>query len=119
MITESLAAFLNDFGVPASMTSQSGTWNFADASMNWANASFKLDGTADPIVYSDLAIFDQPDSDVLGIRVSSTEYQIIFRTESFPPLIQGMEITVSGEVYEVISSKKLDDGAFSSATLEL
>lgn len=119
MFVESPGAFLVDFGVPASLTSAPGTWSFADTSMNWANAAFKLDGTADPILYSDLAIFDQPDSDVLGDRVISTEYQIIYRTEKFPPLTEGMEITVNGAIYEVIASKQLDDGEFSMAALEL
>jgi hypothetical protein len=119
VIEENTAAFLADFGVPASLLSAAGTWNFADATMNWANAAFTMSGTANPVLYQGTVIFDQPDSSLLGNRAISTEYQITFRTGDFPPLTQGMEITVNGTVYEVIDSMKISDGVFSRAMLEL
>jgi hypothetical protein len=119
VFTENTAAFIGDFGVPASLISAPGTWNFADQLMTWSNASFLMDGTATPVTYNALVIFDEPDSAVLGDRAISTDYTIIYRTGDFPPLVKDMEITVGGNLFTVIDSMKVADGVFSRATLEL
>ena len=88
MFTESLDAFLADFGVIAELGS----------------ARAKV-------------IFDAPDSDVLGNRAQSTSYAIIYKAADLVNLNHGDSLSVDGVDYQVITCSNIDDGAFKRATL--
>jgi hypothetical protein len=65
-----------------------------------------------------LAIFDMPDENVLGDRVQSTEYTIVFPTGALGTLEYGSAVTVSGVAYKVRQVHQIEDGALQRATLE-
>jgi hypothetical protein len=95
VFAEDTAAFLADFGVPSSFTIGLTT-------------------------YTPLVIFDEPDEGILRNRGISTQYEIIYRTVDLPGLAMDLQIIVDGQTYQVIEPpKKLDDGAFSCARLEI
>ena len=64
-------------------------------------------------------ILDMPDS-VLGgdVQVVSTQYQLTFKTSSFPSLAPDDELTISSVTYKVREVLKISDGLFSMALLE-
>ena len=90
MFAENTAAFLADFGVSATFGS-----------------------------YTPLVIFDEPESEILGSRALSTEYEILYRTADLPGFVHGSLITVNAQVYQCIDAKTIDDGVFSRASLEI
>lgn len=92
MVTENLAAFLADFGSPL-------TWNGV---------------TATPPV---LAIFDQPDTDILSKRVQSRGYKITFLTSTLPNIARNDTIIVKGLTLKVLEANSIGDGIFSYADL--
>jgi hypothetical protein len=95
VFAEDTAAYLADFGVPSSFTSGATT-------------------------YTPLVIFDEPDEGILGNRGISTQYEITYRTGDLPGLTNGSSITVKGQIYTLREPpKKIDDGAFSHAWLEV
>jgi hypothetical protein len=95
VFAESLDTYLADFGVPASFTAGSMT-------------------------YTPLVILNEPDEGVLGNRALSTDYEITYRTGDLPGLANESLITVDGQAYFVMEPpKKLDDGAFSCARLQI
>jgi hypothetical protein len=67
---------------------------------------------------SGLGIFDQPDSDVGGVTIS-TGYSVLCKTSLFGTLKYGDSLTVGGVAYVVGDNKKLDDGTFCRIGLQL
>lgn len=92
MLTENLAAFLADFGVPTIWKGQ----------------------TPNPPL---LSIFDQPDTDILSKRVQTRGYKITFRTSDFAGIARNDTIVVQGFNLKVLEASLIDDGAFSCADL--
>ena len=89
MISENLGAFLADFGVAC---------EFGD-----------LRATV---------ILDTPDVNVLGERVQSTAFSMLYATRDLPALKHGDWVTVDGVQYDVINPSLIDDGRFSRAALQ-
>jgi hypothetical protein len=88
-LIEDLGAFLADFGVVA-------TFNDSIATV----------------------IFDTPESNILGGRVQTTNYQITFRAADLPGLEHGAWLDVDGLGYSVVTVSAVDDGAFKTAALQ-
>lgn len=61
-------------------------------------------------------ILDMPDQLIAG-DVISAEYRITYATGAFTGLGYGDPITVNGESYTVNTVQKIEDGAFTVATL--
>lgn len=69
-------------------------------------------------IYSANVIFDRPDVDIFsGIGIAA-DYAIHFSTIALPGIKRGDSVTVSGNSYNVIEVRVLDDGAISVAGLE-
>lgn len=89
---ESPAAFMVDFGIPATRQS---------------NGETKL------------VIFDEPERDILGGRVMSVEYAITFKSTDFVGMTINELLSIGGVIYKVQTDPDLmDDGAFSRARLQ-
>lgn len=90
MFPEVTSLFLADFGVPA-------TFGSAIAQV----------------------ILDAPGEDVLGSRAISTAYRMTFATADLPGLVYGSTIVVDGATYKVKDVMPIDDGVFSTASLQV
>jgi hypothetical protein len=115
MFAESTAIFLADFGVPA-VYAPSGGWTLDGAST--LDSRFTLDGGAGVPIQA-LVLFDEPDREILSNRGISADYAITYRTQDFPGLLSGDDITINGQLYTVLHAMKIEDGVFSRAMLEL
>lgn len=62
--------------------------------------------------------FDAPDENVMGGRVQSAEYTIVFPTGALGNLIFNTPVTVNGVAYKVRQCHQIEDGALQRATLE-
>lgn len=63
-------------------------------------------------------IFDIEGADILGDRVNSTKYTIKYVTAELPNLKHGDPVTIKNVQYEVKTPLPLDDGVFSTATVQ-
>lgn len=68
--------------------------------------------------YSATVLLDRPDREFFNGEAQSADYQIEFATADLPGLQYGSAITVGGTAYTVIKVLALDDGTFSTATLQ-
>jgi len=68
--------------------------------------------------FSDLVIFNSPDIDALSGRVTSTHYEMTFRTASFPTLAYGDQVRIDGYLYNVQAVNKIGDGVMTNAILQ-
>ena len=60
--------------------------------------------------YTAQAIFDAPDSDVLGTAALSTEYDALLRSSQLPGIGRGATLTCGSATYRVREVRLLDDG---------
>lgn len=67
--------------------------------------------------YSANVILDKPDEDVLGGRVSSTDYLATLPASGFPGITAKQLITIEGTEYSVREVKLLGDGAVKTLSL--
>ena len=88
MITESPAAFLNDFGVTVT------------------------DGTT-----TGKGILDMPGEIIAGGMVLTTDYQVTVRASEFGGKLYGDALTVNGVNYTVKECRLIDDGTFATIFL--
>lgn len=86
---ENLSAFFQDFGVTAS-----------------------ANGVTTQV------IFDSPDENLMGQRVQSAEYTIVFPTGALGNLVYNVAVTVNGVAYKVRQCHQIEDGNLQRATLE-
>ena len=63
-------------------------------------------------------LFDQPGQDILSGRVQSDQYEITYVDADMPGLSFGAQITICNAAYTVLSTNRIDDGAFSRAVLD-
>ena len=89
MITENLAIFLADFGVPCVFGS-----------------------------YTPQVLLDAPGQDLLGNRAISISYRIYFVSAQLPGLAFRSAITVNSVAFTVNEVLPIDDGIWSEAKLE-
>lgn len=90
MFTEDLSVFFAEFGVQA-------TWT--------------------PSGITATVILDSPDAGILGDLVLTTQYEMTYQTSDFAGLDYGANLSINGAQYTVKDTKRLDDGAFSKASL--
>lgn len=89
MFAENLPAFLADFGVAA------------------------VHGGVTKTV-----LFDQPGQEILSGHVQSDQYEITYIEADMPGLLFGAQLSIGGVAYTLLSTNRIDDGAFSRAILE-
>lgn len=91
---ENLHIFLQDFGVPARLTSAAlGT--------------------------EKLVLLDEPDAEIFGGEQVAGDKIITYVESDFPGLISGTQITVDGVAWKVRGApQRLDDGKFARAGLK-
>jgi hypothetical protein len=66
-----------------------------------------------------LAIFDQPDSEILSRRAQTTGYRITYSAAKLTGLGNGSVVSIAGEAYTALGTpNKIEDGVFLEATLE-
>lgn len=67
--------------------------------------------------FSANVLLDKPDEDILGGRVSTTDYQITLAAGDFPGIGRDASITIGAATYKVREVKLVGDGAVKTATL--
>jgi hypothetical protein len=68
--------------------------------------------------YTLRGILSQPGQDLLGGRIESTQYELMFLTSQMPGVGYGSTLTIGGTVFTVLGTLQLDDGEFSTARMQ-
>ena len=63
-------------------------------------------------------IFDAPDENILGDRVSTRRYSITYQAGTLGAIAYGSTVVVNGTTYRVLEVNAIDDGALERAVLE-
>ncbi len=113
MFAEDTAAYMRDFG--ELVTWYGAPWAVDRSGVSLDSSKFGPNGLRQQTA---LAIFDQPDDDVLGKRALSRGYEITFPVGQFVGVKHADAVVIGGKNYSVREVKSLDDGAFVAAALE-
>lgn len=91
-----------------------------DMSVFFSADEFALQATFTPFGGAPLTanvLLDKPDEDVLGGRVSSTEYRMTLPAVAFPGITRGLSVTIAGTDYTVREVTLQGDGAIKTVSL--
>jgi hypothetical protein len=113
MLTENTAAYLADFGEPA--TWYGAPWIVDRTGASLDSTKFGPNGLEQQTA---LVFFDKPQSDVLSNRVSTRNYKIRWPATQFVGIKHDDAIEIDGVKYSVMQPTSLFDGAWFETELQ-
>ena len=91
-----------------------------DMSVFFSEKEFSLIATFTPLGEAPLTanvMLDKPDEDILGGRVSSTDYVMTLPASKFPGIARNLTVSIDGVTYNVREVKQIGDGAIKTVSL--